>query len=378
MRKHILILGHDYTTQFVDIFNQYTRLFDKEKYAVTVAYLTGEPNEEIRQRTLAEQVIFLNIPKKSIRGLKITAIKQLRALSLQHAFQIVICHRYKPTYIMLWVAKFCKIPLIISVMHELKTMTSWKRQWFLAAFAGKNTVFAGVSNAVRDDMRQSLWCIPKERIVTLYNMIDIELTEPQLLSKEAARQALSLSEQAFVFGTLGRLVKNKNQKSLIQAFAQIKVQCPQAKLVIIGTGELEAQLKSQVNEAHLNDDVIFTGFLANGFRYMKAFDCFVLSSIQEAFGRVLLEAMIAKLPIIATRAHGIPEVVADAGILVNPNQPQELAQGMQKIYELSQEKRLLEGNKSYEHAKRSFSIPVFKQQFWNTLDAISVNQNLRF
>ncbi len=367
MRKNILILGHDYTTQFVDIYNQYTRLFDKEKYAVTVAFLTGEPNSAVKQRTIAEHVVFLNFPKKSIRGLKMLAIKKLLAMSREKKFQVVICHRYKPSYIMMWVAKFYKLPVLISVMHELRTMSSIKRQLFVTCFRGKNTLFAGVSNAVRDDMRKSLWYVPEERIITLYNTMDIDLTEPQLLSREEARKALQLPEETFIFGHLGRLARNKDQATLIHAFSIIKPHYPNAKLVILGTGELEPTLKQQVKSHGLSDDVIFTGFVSQGFRYMKAFDCFVLSSIQEAFGRVLLEAMLAKLPIIATRVHGIPEVVENAGELIDPRNAIALAAAMTKIGDLSQQEREQYGEKAYQHMAKQFSIPRFHEQFWGAL-----------
>lgn len=364
MRKNILILGHDYTTQFVDVFNQYTRLFPKDKYAVTVAYLTGESNAEIKQRTLAETVLFLNFSKASIRSLKINAIRQLLSLTRAQQFEIVICHRYKPTYIMLWVAQFCRIPLLISVMHELGTMTSLKRKLLLACLARKRTLFAGVSNAVRDDLQKSLPFISKQRIVTLYNVIDVELTEPQLLSKDAARTALHLQQDAIVFGNLGRLVKNKDQTSLIQAFAEIKPHCPQAKLIIMGEGELEANLKQLVTTLGLNNDVIFTGFIANGFRYMRAFDCFVLSSTQEAFGRVLLEAMLAKCPIIATRVNGIPEVMNNTGMLCEAKDVNALATNMQKIIVATQAEREALGEIAYHNAVEYFSVPVFTKAFW--------------
>src|SRR5579862_1045745 len=110
MRKNILILGHNDATQFIDIYNQYARIFDQDKYAVTVAYLSGKENAAAKERTLADEVIFLDTQKKSLRGLKITAIRQLLALNREKNFEMVICHRYKPAYVMMWVAQFCKIP----------------------------------------------------------------------------------------------------------------------------------------------------------------------------------------------------------------------------------------------------------------------------
>lgn len=364
MRKNILILGHNDATQFIDIYNQYTRLFDKNQYEVTVAYLTGKPDELVKKRTISEHVIFLDLPKKGIRNLKIGAIQKLLAFCREKKFQAIICHRYKPTYIMMWVAQFYQIPALIYVMHELKTMSSLNRQMLIAALNRKNMLFAGVSNAVRDDMRKNLWWIPKERITTLYNTIDIELTEPHLLSREEARKTLNLPEDSFVFGNIARLAPNKDQKNLIHAFSLIKPYCPKIKLIIVGDGDLEHSLKEQVNAYGLQHDVIFTGFLASGFRYMKAFDCFVLSSIQEAFGRVLLEAMIAKLPIIATQVHGIPEVVGDTSILIKPKDAAALSAAMKQVYLLSPKEREQQGEKAYRYATDHYSIPAFNKQFW--------------
>lgn len=367
MRKNVLILGHSYATQFIDVYNQYCRLFDPNDYNVTVAYLTGKPDENVRKRTLADDVLFLDTPKHKIAGLKIQPIVRLTKLCREKRFSAVICHRYKPSYILLWVALFCKIPTCVFVMHELHTMTSLRRQLLIAALSRKSMLFAGVSNAVRDDLRRSLWCIPNHRIITLYNVMDIDLTEPQLLNRELARKELTISPTDVVFGNVARLVPNKDHITLIDAFSLIKPHCPQAKLVIIGDGRLENELKNHVRLSGLENDVLFTGYLTGGYRYMKAFDCFVLSSTQEAFGRVLLEAMTAKIPIIATAANGIPEVVGNVGTLLQPKDKTGLAKAIQNIYALTQQQRDELGNIAYQHLQQHFSIPAFEQQFWNAV-----------
>lgn len=364
MRKNILIFGHGYASQFVDINNQYTKLFDPEKYSVTVVYLTGEANEDVRRRHSADQVIFLNAPKKSVRGLKITVIKSMLKLCREKHFDIVICHRYKPTYVMLWVARFCKIPSLFFVMHELGTLSNISRKLLIATLAKKNMYFAGVSDAVRDDMRRAIWNVPHERVITLYNMIDVEATQEQLLDRHSARMELNLLPSSFIFGNIGRLVKNKDQKTLIQAFALIKPKCPNAKLVIAGNGHLEDELKAQVARLHLSHDVIFTGFLRDGFRYMKAFDVYISSSTQEAFGRVLLEAMIAQVPIIATCVNGVPEVIGDTGPLVSAADPEKLAAEMLKSYQSSTAQLQNWGMRGYERAVNDFSLQRFNQVFW--------------
>lgn len=364
MRKNILIFGHSYATQFIDINNQYTRLFDPDKFHVTVVYLTGEPDEQIRSKHLADEVIFLNPPKKSVRGLKIGIIKNMLKLCREKNFEVIVCHRYKPSYIMMWIAQFHRIPALFFVMHELGTLSPIFRKLAIALLARKNMIFAGVSNAVRNDMQKDIMRVPAKRVITLHNMIDVEFTESNLIDREIARTELKLAPDAFVFGNLGRLAKNKDQKTLIQAFAKIKPECPNIKLIIIGDGHLEKELKNQVQLLNLSNDVIFTGFIADGFRYMNAFDVLISASIQEAFGRVLLEAMVAKIPIIATKVNGVPEVIGDTGPLIPAGDADILAAEMLKAYSAHKSELNRWGNQGYNRAINDFSLQRFNQIFW--------------
>lgn len=364
MRKNILIFGHGYADGFIEATNQYTKLFDPINYEVTVVYLSGKSDEQVKKRHLTDNIIFLNTPTQSKRGLKFNTIKKMLQLHHEKQFQIVICHRYKPTYVMLWVARFCRIPALVSVMHEMKTLSHISRKILVAMLASTNTLFAGVSNAVRNDIRKNILRVPPDRIITLYNMIDIEQTESNLLSRQAARQQLNLSEDSFVFGILGRLVKAKDHETLIHAFALAKPKCPNAKLVIIGEGELEPALRIQIKQLDLEKDVILTGFLPKAPYLLKALDVFVLSSIKEAFGRVLLEAMIAKVPIIATKTNGIPEVIGDSGFLVDKMNPSQLAENMLTLYNMPKTELIQWGERSYQRAASTFSMKRFHEIFW--------------
>jgi glycosyltransferase involved in cell wall biosynthesis len=364
MRKNILILGHSYATQFIDISNQYTKLFDKNKYNVTVAYLLGESHEEITQRHLAEEVIFLNFPPRAIRGLKVTAIKKMLSLQREKNFSIIIGHRYKPAYIMMWVAQFCQIPALFLVMHDLKTLHHLFRKITVAFLWRKNMFFVGVSNAVRDDMRRDIWRVPMDNVITLYNMLDVELTEPALLSRDEARKKLHLAADDFVFGTIGRLVKAKDQHTLIRAFAQIKPQCPRAKIIILGDGELEQELKNLCVTLSVENSVIFAGFVPQAFTLTKAFDVFVLSSIREAFGRVLLEAMIAKVPVIAAKTDGIPEVLGNTGVLLDAGNVTQWAEYLLSAYNTPANTLAKTGMDCYRRVVNEFSLQRFKEIFW--------------
>lgn len=367
MRSRVLILGHNDATQFIDIFNQYTRLFDPARYEVTVAYLTGKPNEATRERTLAEKILFLDVPKSRLKGLKLRAIHQLYKLTRQEKFNIVICHRYKPSYLMLWVSQWVPIKHLVCVMHELGTMQAMGRQWLMTALAKKNTVFAGVSNAVRDDLRASLKNISPLCIQTLYNVIDVDLITPSFIEKDAARELLHLPKDRFIIGNIARLAVNKDQATLINAFATVQAQHPKALLVIMGDGELEPALKKQISALGLEKHVLLLGFVPTAFHYLKAFDAFALSSIQEAFGRVLIEAMLAKCPIVATKVNGIPEVVGDSAFLVNAQDTAALTTAMLQLISLNDASRQALIDRAYQRVCSQFSIPAFHQQFWNVI-----------
>jgi hypothetical protein len=356
---------HNDVTQFIDIANQYTKLFNTNKYKVTVAFLTGESNEITINKMLCEEVLFLNCSKKDIRGLKINAIKKLTDLCRKEKFEIVVSHRYKPIYIMMCVAVFCKIPAMIFVMHAMETLNNISRKLFIAAFMQKNMYFAGVSDAVRDEMREQIWRVPKERVITLYNCIDMTLSEKNLLSRDEARKKLNIPHDAFAITNIGRLVPDKDQKTLLYAFASAKARLPRAKLFILGAGTLQQDLQQLTAKLHLENDVIFTGFVPDAQRYLKAFDIFVLSSIEEAFGRVLLEAMIARVPVIGTRVNGIPEVIGDAGCIIEARDSHAMSSALINMANLPPAEFSAQGDKGYDRIKAYFSTDKFNEDFWS-------------
>jgi glycosyltransferase involved in cell wall biosynthesis len=174
----------------------------------------------------------------------------------------------------------------------------------------------GVSNSVRDELRRDLKGWSLERIQTLYNRIDLESAKAILLSKDDARVCLKISKDAFVIGNVGRLHRDKDQATLIKGFAQALPQLPRESiLVIMGKGSLEEDLKAFANQLGVAHAVIFTGSVPDARRFFKAFDVFALTSDHEPFGMVLLEAMVANLPIICSNSGGGAEIVEGIGDL---------------------------------------------------------------
>ena len=133
----------------------------------------------------------------------------------------------------------------------------------------------------------------------IHNAIEVENFTFSESKRAEIRKQYGLSDK-FIIGNVGRLAPQKNQKKLIDVFAVIRKQRPDAHLVIIGTGELEANLKRQVAELRLSDSVTFTGVISNVNEWYSAFDVFAMTSLYEGLPVVAVEAQAADLPCVLT------------------------------------------------------------------------------
>jgi len=312
-RMKILQISHGYNSPFLGVSNHYARML-ASKGEVTTLYLSGEENEAVRQQTEGGQVLFWQQDAKRLKGAKIGLISKLYKLIRDEQFDLVVCHRYKAIYI----SAICQLLGLkfkqVGVIHGFGDFKHAARRAFLSMFK-KRLLLLGVSNSVRDDIRQSLPSFPTDKIQTLYNAIDVAEVESKQLDKKPARAFLGLDEGKFIIANVGRLHPDKDQATLIKAFVEFNKKVANSQLVILGRGRLEQTLKTLASELVVQDKVIFLGQVADAVNYYKAFDLFALSSNKEPFGLVLLEAMVAKVPVVASNCGGALEVVADVGYL---------------------------------------------------------------
>jgi glycosyltransferase involved in cell wall biosynthesis len=152
-------------------------------------------------------------------------------------------------------------------------------------------------------------------------------------TRAALRAQLGVAADTVVIGCVGRLTEQKGLTYAIAAFAQVQPQYPRTALVIIGDGDQRDALTAQAAAQVGARTVHFLGWQEDASRWMQAFDIFLFPSLWEGFGLVLLEAMAASLPIIASRVSAIPEVVVDGetGILVAPRDVTRLAAGLAQL-----------------------------------------------
>ena len=356
----ILQFCHGYDGPFLDCARQYASLFQGSGYKVTTVFLTGAADPQVAAGCASDEVLFLEFSSKAVRGLKLGAIRALRRIAGERDFSFCIAHRFKPIYVTLLATG---LP-VIGVHHAFGDYQRKGRRLFANLFS-KRLSLLGVSDAVRDDMRRCLAQWPAERIQTLYNRIDIPALQAALVPRAEARQALGLDAQAWVVGNVGRLHPDKDQATLLRGFAEALPALPVgARLAILGKGRLEGTLKALVAELGIAGQVDFLGQVPDARRYFQAFDVFALSSDHEPFGMVLLEAMVAGVPVLATACGGAREVVEGVGVLFPLGDAAQLAQGLKHMSLLGEQQREACATHMLQRLHERFSDQAVREAFW--------------
>jgi glycosyltransferase involved in cell wall biosynthesis len=182
------------------------------------------------------------------------------------------------------------------------------------------------SEGIKNDLSRNFG-LPEAMIDLIYNPVDIE--EIELLSREEVTHPW-FHENVPILVSVGRLTKQKGYPYLISAFSLVKQTLP-CRLLIIGSGEDKGTLLQAVNELGLSNDIEFLGFQRNPFKYMARSGLFILSSLYEGFGNVIVEAMALGLPVISTDCKSGPSEIIENrknGVLVPIKDEKALAEAI--------------------------------------------------
>jgi len=212
---------------------------------------------------------------------------------------------------------------------------------------------------------------PQDGWSTIYNGIDIEGFRQAVDSAEtdSIRDQYNIDADEHVFLSVGRYAPVKAQKDLIRGFTDAEL--PNSKLLIVGHGPLEEDLRAAVREHGTEDTVHVTGRVERVEPYYKLADVFVSSSSAEGMPVVLIEAMAASLPIVATDIPGVREVVVEeeTGYLYPAGDTETLSNYFE---ELASKKDLTElGESGYERAQNLFDVEQMADsyvQLYHTID----------
>ncbi len=218
----------------------------------------------------------------------------------------------------------------LAYMHTLKLVEKMYVRMVLPLAAVLSEKVITVSSFSKSEIVKYTG-IRSEKIEVIYNGVDyLKFNDTKGVN------TLNLSGRYLLY--VGNVKPHKNIVGLINAFAIFHTSFPDVKLVIVGKKDnfihgiqnLDAFIKSLGIDRH----IVFTGFVESDALYSlyKNAQVFVFPSFYEGFGLPPVEAMATGVPVVASRSASIPEVCGDAAIYVDPNNPQDIAQGIIKIF----------------------------------------------
>jgi glycosyltransferase involved in cell wall biosynthesis len=283
-------------------------------------------------------------------------IKKIASLCQSYSIDAVVCNFVKDVRMAGLAREFGgKYKIVWSPGVNLAKKT-WSHRKLFSGFVDSVIV---PSVHLRDEIIESGY-IEKSKFDVIPIGIDRELWK---LKKEDGRAFLrdkyNIPEDAFVCLTSGRFVEQKGHKYLIKASVSLLEKYKNIYFLWLGDGPLESKLKMQTEAIGYGDRFVFAGLLENHPRAVFGADLYIHPAVVEPFGIVLVEAMAAGLPIVATRVGGIPEVVSEDknAILVNPADAADLTNAIERLYNDS-ELRDKYSQTGYERFLEKFSSDV--------------------
>jgi len=230
-----------------------------------------------------------------------------------------------PTYIG---AKLNRLPYILVLQTPLSKMIHHQDRLLYRTFnfllkkvINEASITICVSKGVAYDLMQ-FSKVNKKKIKVVYNGVDIDKVKVNILNNKR-RFLKKIRKNNKIILTCGRLVLQKGHENLINSFFLLKKKIAQVKLVILGKGPLKDRLLFQINELGLNKDVFIFNFDEYPYLYFNMADVFVLTSVFEGFGNVIIEAMACGVPVISTDCDYGPREIINSRKINYPLKPIE-------------------------------------------------------
>ena len=273
---------------------------------------------------------------------------RLRHLILREGVQVLHTHGMLVNTVGRIASKMARVPVSISTVHLTRELASGgraenTRQWLKGKYYRSLDNFTARFNdrviAVSESVKQDLISqgMSPEKIVVIKNGIEFEGWQTRLDEKNSRAQKkreLDIGNGPVV-GTITRLSRQKDVHTLLYAMSNIVRDYPGIRCLIMGDGPQRRELEYLKCRLALNGNVTFLGYRDDAREILNIFDIFVLSSLWEGLPLVVLEAMAASKPVIATQVPGTAEAISDGktGILVPLRNSERLAGSIKRLLE---------------------------------------------
>lgn len=247
-------------------------------------------------------------PHKSYLWFQPGPIRALARAIKEHRANIVQTHTYPAAVVGRAAAKLAGVPVVVETLHNTYT---WKQprdlriDKFLARWTDR---IVCVSDGVRDYALEQNPGIPSDKFIVIHNGIDTGRYHARDNGNEA-RARFGISPDDLVVGAVGRLVKQKRARDLIEAAPAIVSRFPNARFLIVGDGPLASQLEAEAEDRGVREHFVFTGTITDMEEVYSAFDVFAQLADREGFGLTMVEAMASRKAVVAAKSAPVPEII---------------------------------------------------------------------
>ena len=284
----------------------------------------GELISEVKKR----QIPLTLIPElvREINPVKdfIAAYKLVKLFKREQP-HIVHTHSSKTGIIGRWAARLAGVPVIVHTVH------GWGHHPYQQPLIQKIYIFAEQKTVPFTDKLIAVSTLnvdkglkdhigTREKYVVIHSCINLDDFSRPKVDPLSLRKALGIDAASPVVGTVSRLSHQKNPLDFVRMAAQVKKEIPTAQFLFVGDGPLRAETEALIRELHLEQDIILAGLRMDVPDLLHAMDIFALTSLWEGLPRVIPQAMIAGLPVVANNVDGNAEIIRDGvnGFLTPP------------------------------------------------------------
>lgn len=328
---------------------------DKNKFVPAVATVVGGGKlEPLFRQTGIPLYIYGRQPRcRYISGF--LAFFQLWALFRKERPQIVHTQLFGPDFWGRLAACLARVPTIVTTEQNINADQSWLREWLKKLTYKLTDGVAAISTAVKNYTIKK-YRVPENKIVIIPNDVDVAEVESRLKIRR-------LPSGKKILLTVGRLVEQKGQKYLLEAFSLLKNR-DNLELWLAGDGVLRPELKAQAKKLGIERRVKFLGTRSDIPQLLAQADIFVFPSLWEGLGIAVLEAAIAKKPIVASSVDGILDIIESgkSGLLTPPADSQALAAAIEFVLAHPEQAKLM-AEHAYEQVKNNFDIKAVVNKY---------------
>jgi glycosyltransferase involved in cell wall biosynthesis len=322
---------------------QLTSGLEREGYDCLLVTGSEGPTERSMRDVAVESGLTLEVIPELGREIAlksdfVTLFKLYRLMRRERP-DIVHTHLAKAGFIGRIAARLAGVPVVLHSSHGLifhGYFSPRKTRVFLMMerLGGRlSTRIVTSSDRLREEIA-NFGIAKKERIEVIPYGFELDAFASQPRGMGQFRRSLNVPQGSKLIGTIGRLVPIKNIPLLLDAVLIARQRNEEIYLVIVGGGELRAELETRVKDMGLSEAVFFAGWQPDLLNVYADLDAVVLSSDNEGTPVVLIEAMAAGCPVVATNVGGVPDIITDGetGRIVPPRDPEALARALLALF----------------------------------------------